>query len=133
MSLRLCVRRLSVIQFTIGRLKETIGSMGSVHLWLTFHDTFRLTGVRLINICGQLFNIMAAPTHSHRHQIVDRGTLNEPIYMDGLPLRIVLRFNCISMGCSDIEPSVLKYVLKMYEQKFGKDEEQILQSGSHPC
>lgn len=72
-----------------------------------------------------------------RHKIVflrwkDNVTIGQPIEMDGLPLRIVLRQGMISMGCSDIEPEVLEYVLEKYRQKFSANEIE-LQSGSHPC
>lgn len=64
----------------------------------------------------------------YKHTLKD----DQPIVMDGLPLRIVLRRGMISMGCSDIEPKVLEYIVEKYKQKFGESEIE-LQSGSHPC
>lgn len=60
--------------------------------------------------------------------------VEQPVQLDGLPARIVLRKSMISIGCSDVEPEVLAYIQSQYEKKFGKREEEVvLQTGSHPC
>lgn len=58
---------------------------------------------------------------------------NQPVEMDGLPLKIVLSKDIIYIGCSNVEPKVLKYLYDQWKLQFGKDEEIVLQDGSHPC
>lgn len=79
-------------------------------------------------------NIMTterSPTNGRHSFILCPITRN--ILRDLLPVRIVMRRTKISVGCSDLEPAVLKELLRIHESKFGDGEEVVVQSGSHPC
>lgn len=53
---------------------------------------------------------------------------------EGIPVRIVLRKNKISIDCHDVTPEVLRYLLARHDEKFSKEETEIvLQTGSYPC
>jgi hypothetical protein len=49
---------------------------------------------------------------------------------NGTQTRVVLRKKKISVGCSDITPEALEYVLNEYKKAFG-DGEVVLQAGSN--
>lgn len=49
-------------------------------------------------------------------------------------IRVVLQRDKISVGCTDVTPQVLQYLLDEHKKKFN-DREVVLQSGpvGHPC
>ncbi len=82
-----------------------------------------------------MYDTMPAPTPSNRKKITLNVLYNheQPVQINGLPARIVMRKDWVYIGCYDIRPEVLRHLVEVHTRHFGKLEEVQVQSGLHPC
>jgi len=76
---------------------------------------------------------MVALQRRPRDKFTYKESSSDTIYLNALPVRLAMSKSKIAIGCSDVEPAVLYELIRLYELKFGKETETVIQTGYHPC